>query len=807
METFLQDLRYSLRGLRKNPGFALTAALVLALGIGANTAIFSVVYSVLLKPLAYRDPGRLAVALHEGSLPVSPADFLDYRREVRAFDQMAAAQVWGVNLTGGDRAESVHGMQVTANLPAMLGVEPQFGRVFRPEEDQPGAGQLVVMSHGLWQRRFGADPRIVGQTVKLNGAPFTVIGVMPAEFHFAPFWATNAELWTPLTLDRRANDRGGRSLRVFARLRHGVSWAEAQAQMDAVARRLAEQYPATNAKLGITVLPLQEKVTRTIRPTLLALLGAVAFVLLIACANVANLMLTRAMARRKETAVRLALGAGRLRLARQSIVESLCVAAIGGIVGVMFARWGLYAMLAILPQGGLPRRNELAMNAAALAFAVLITLITGLLAGIAPVLEAGAADLNSGLKEGGRSSTEGGSRKRARSALVAAEVALALVLLAGAGLTLRTLAQLNAVDAGFDPMNVLTFQVSTEGSRHAAPEMRALLYAQVAERLAALPGVESVGAINHLPLGGDIWTLPYKVEGAPALPAGEELGAVYRVIRAGYFATMRQRVVQGRDFSERDDERASSVVIVNEALARRRWPGADPLGKRISMSEPFGAPVWMTVVGVAKNARQADWTGNFSDEAYLPYAQHSKAFGLSYLTFVARTARKPETFFNAARELVAGVDREAPVSEVATIEHVIADTLWRSRTAAALLAMFAAVALALAAVGIYGVVSYAVRRRTQEIGIRMALGASRRDVVGLALAEGMQPVWIGVALGLALSFALTRFLSTLLYQVTATDPYTFGAVTLALIGVAALAHVLPARRASRVDPLTALRHE
>jgi predicted permease len=800
METLWQDLRYTARTLLKNPGFTALAVLVLALGIGANTGIFSVVNSILLKPLPYRDPDRLVVALHSGQFPVSPADYLDYKRQVPAFEQLAAAQAWGGALSGAEKTEVLSGLQVTANLMPMLGVAPKLGRWFTPGEDQAGARRVILLSDGLWQRRFGADPQTVGRSITLDGVDYIVVGVMPPGFHFAPFWQTQAEMWTPLPLAARIDDRGGRSLRLFARLKPGISIREAQAGMDTVASRLAQAYPRTNAKLGISVLSLHEKVVGPIRTTLWVLLGTVAFVLLIACANVSNLMLTRAIARKKEMALRLAVGASRFRLIRQLLTESIFLAGLGGAAGFLLARWGLALLVAILPAAGLPRQQEIGIDFSVFAFTLLVSLMTGIVFGLAPAVQISRADLNENLKSAGRGATKSGSQRRTQALLVVAEVSLALVLLAGAGLMIKTMYRLNEVDAGFNPRNLLTFDVSTAGTRHNG----LALFQRVTEQISALPAVESVGAINHLPIGGDIWTYGYTIDGRPAPPPGQSFGAAYRVVRTGYFRTMQLPLALGREFTERDNEHSPAVVIINEAMARRQWPGEDPVGKRIALGEQA---ILLSIAGVVKNARQSDWTSEPGDEVYLPYLQHPNSFGLKRLTFVVRTKTSPESLVGAVQMEVGKIDKSLPVSRFMTMEQVIADKLWRSRLVTVLLGIFGAIALALAAVGIYAVISYSVRQRTQEIGIRMALGAESADVLRLALVESLKPVCVGVGIGLAIAVAVSRLMVTLLYRVSANDPYTFSVVTVVLMAAAIFAAYVPARRATKVDPLVALRHE
>jgi predicted permease len=808
MKMFRLDLRYSLRIFRKNPSYTAITILLLALGIGANTAIFSVANSVLLRPLPYADPERLVVTLHGGDAPVSPADYLDYKKSVRAFEQMGAAQMWGGSLTGGDRPEQIPGVQVTANMMSVLGVAPVIGRTFTPEEEHAGNSNVLLLSYALWQGRFGGDSGVVGKRVSLDRVPYTVIGVMPRGFQFAPFWATRAQMWSPLVLDNRLNDRGGRSLRVFARLREGVSVAEAQAEMDAFARHLAESYPQTNAKLGISVVPLREKVVRSIRPTLLVLLGTVGFVLLIACATVGNLMLARAVARRKEMALRLAVGAGASDLIRMILTEVLVLAASGGIVGILLGHWAVGLAIETLPPGSIPRLADLGFDGTTMLFAGAVTLVTAALAGLLPSMQALRANLNADLKGANRGSDEGGTRGRTRSVLIGAEVALSLVLLAGAGLMMRTMLALQAVDAGFNFRHLLTMQIAISGTDYNQNGRRSTLFGDVRNRLAQMPGVQSVSAINHLPIGGDLWNLEYTIEGRPKPAPGDETSAIYRVAMRGYFHTMQIGLIQGRDFDERDNERAPLVAVINEAMAKRQWPGESPVGKIIHYGitgEEQTLP--RTVIGVVRNARQNDWTSPLRDEIYLPYDQRPDSMGLSYLTFVLRTHRDPNGMADAARKYIGAFNKNLPVSELTSMDRVVANELWRQRLATAVIGAFAGVAVLLAAVGIYGVISYSMRYRIREIAIRMALGAESSDLVGLALREGMKPVFVGTFAGLICALALTRYMMTLLYGVTAADPLTFACIVAALLAVCLSANLIPALRTTRVDPLVALRQD
>ncbi|HEY3742601.1 MAG TPA: ABC transporter permease [Bryobacteraceae bacterium] len=812
MKTWHLDLTHSLRSLLKNPGYAGIAILLFALGIGANTAIFSVADAVLLRPLPYADPDRLVVTLHDRNAPVSPADYHDYQKSVQAFEKMGAAQMWGATLTADDRREQIPGLQVTASLMDLLGVPPMLGRTFSEENEHEGHSHVLLLSHGLWKSRFGADPGIVGRTVVLDRISYTVTGVMPASFRFAPFWATRAQMWAPLDLDKRVGDRDGRSLRVFARLKPGVNVKQAQAEMDAVAAHLAEQYPQTNAKLGISVIPLHEKVVTAVRPTLLVLLGTVGFVLLIACATVGNLMLARSVGRRKEMALRLAVGAQRSDLVRLTLVEALVLAFLGAAGGILLGSWAIDLLAAMLPPGSVPRQAELGFDRTALLFGAAVSIASAMLAGILPSIQAMRANLNSDLKDGGRGTSQGSRRMRSQSALVAAEVALSLLLLAGAGLMMRTMVALSQVDGGFDPHHLLTMQISVSGTDYDQPGKRENLFRQVRDHLAALPEVEAVSAVNHLPIGGDMWRLGYRIEGRPAPPPGENWGAVYRVMMPGYLGTMRIHLIEGRDFTEFDNRTSMAVAIINETLAKRHWPGESAIGKVIHYgisAEDQKAP--RTIVGVVRDVRQGDWIAPLDNEIYVPYLQNPDSMGLSYLTFALRTRTMTATADAAAAERIVREVRtfakSLPISEVARMDRIIADELWRQRLAAILMGAFALVALLLAAAGIYGVISHSMRQRAQEIGIRMALGARTGDVIGLALWEGMKPVLSGMTLGLLGALMLTRFLATLLYGVEAHDTTAFAGAVVLLITVCAAANLIPAVRATRVDPVIALRQD
>jgi len=811
MGTFIQDVRYGVRMLLNKPGFALIATITLALGIGATTAIFSIVHAVLLRSLPYAAPDRLVVVLHNRGNPVAPADFIAWREQNRVFDHLTAAELWGPNLTGRDRPEQLQGVRATGSLFAMLNVQPLVGRAFQASDDQPGAAPVVVLSHRLWQRRFGGDAGVVGQTLTLNGEGHTVIGVMPAGFEFPLFWATKAELWAPLPLANRA-DSHAQSLRIFGRLKPGVTGQQAQAEMDGIAARLARDWPDTNTGLSAFATPLHTKIVGDVRLMLLVLLFATGFVLLIACANVANLLLARASSRQKEVAVRLAMGATHWRLARQLLTENLLLAALGGGLGLLLAAWGTGLFAAVLPENILPRQQTIGISGAVLGFTTLVSLLTAIVFGLMPTLQASRTDLNASLKEGGRQSASGASAQGWRNLLVVAEVAMALVLLIGAGLLLKSFAALREVDPGFKPENVLTMRISVAGTKQAAEANRAAFFTEMIERVKALPGVESASTINHLPLAGDTWRRDFHVEGRLAAPAGGRPNALYRVARPDYFGTMGIALLAGRDFTPRDTLQTPNVVVVNETLARRYWPGEEAVGKRFKFWRLESDTPWMTVVGVARDTKQREWIEEASNEVYLAFSQspnylRNPGAPFSYQTLVVRTATDPSMLAAAIRNAVWALEPNAPISEVAMMEQVIADETWQPRISMFLIVSFAMIALVLAAVGIYGVLSYAVTERTQEIGIRLALGASGGDVLKLLVGQGMKLAAAGVGIGLMASLALARLLKTLLYGVSATDPLTFAMVALLLAFVALVACWIPARRASKVDPMVALRYE
>jgi putative ABC transport system permease protein len=805
VEHLAQDLRYGARALARTPGFTLLAMLTLALGIGANTAIFSVVNAVLLNPLAYRDPDRLVTLLHYGNAPVAAANYIDWRDQSHSFDAMAAAEFWTPNLTGTDTPESIPGLHVTPNLFPLLGIAPLMGRTFPPAGDDAVPAPEVVLSYRLWQRRFGGDPNVLGRPMLLDGSSYTIVGVMPADFHFAPFWATRAELWVPMSFGDRIHNRGGNSLRVFARLKQGATLASARAEIATITGLLERQFPGTNR--GVAVTPLKENVVGKVETPLLIVLCGVGFVLLIACANVAHMLLARTADRQREIAVRTALGAGRGRVMAQFLTENLLLAGMGAAGGLLLAYWGVRALVALSP-ADIPRVGTVAVNSRAILFLLAVTAVTVALFGLAPAIQSNAANLSAALKEGGRGGSDGVARNRVRGFLVASEFALAFVLLVGAGLMIRTFAALEAVNPGFDPHHVLSMVVSVAGSREAAEGPRELFYRQLLERVPGVPGVEAVGAINHLPLAGDLWEWDFQIEGRPKPRPGESPGTVYRIVMPGYFETMRLPILHGRAIAAADDSRAPGVVMINEAAAKRYWPGEDPIGQRITIEKG----IWVTIVGVCANARQYDWATEPEPEAYLAGLQDRFFLGgpdshVSYITLVIRTAGNPADMAPAVKQTVWSTDRNLPISQVLTMDQAVADATAQPRFLMLLLAIFAAVALLLAAVGIYGVMSYVIARRTHEIGIRISLGATRGNVLRMVLRQGMMQALAGSAVGVGAALVLTRLMSRMLYGVRPADPLTFAAVPLVL-GAAALAAIcVPARRATRIEPTVALRQE
>jgi predicted permease len=801
------DLRFAARVLLKNPGFTAVAVVALALGIGANSAIFSVVNTVLLRPLPYKNPERVVMVFEDNSKlgyprdTPAPANYIDWRDQNKVFGAMAAMAEVSLNLTGEGEPERLDGHRVSATLFPVLGVDPQLGRWFSAEEDQPGQNRVVILSHALWQRRFAGDPGVVGKTITLNGAGFQVVGVMPASFQFP---SHEDQFWMPIAFtQQQAARRGSHYLDVVARLKDGVTLEQARAEMTTIAGRLQQQYPQSNTDVGATVVPLQEQLVGNIKPALLVLLGAVGFVLLVACANVANLLLARAAARQKEIATRIALGASRARLIRQFLTESVLLASLGGMVGLLLSVWGVRVLKAFIPDT-ISQAKEISIDVKVLVFTLLVSLLTGLFFGLAPALQATKFNLNETLKDGGRDSAASSRGNRVRAALVVAEVAISLVLLVGAGLLINSFMRLRSVDPGFRPENLLTMSVVLTPLKYPDMAHRSAFYTEMLRRVEAVPGVRSATVASQIPLTqqGDSSGLLF--EGRPDPPAGQMNLAAIRVVAPLYFQTMNIRLLRGRAFTDQDRADSPNVGVISETMAHRYWPGEDPLNKRFSFGKPESDADMVTVVGIVNDVRQFGLDKDVKPQVYMSY-QQMDGFLPRYL--IVSTSVEPRSVASSVRGAVWEVDRDQPVSDISMMEDVLSESLARQRFSTILLGVFGAVALMLAAVGIYGVMSYSVAQRTREIGIRMALGARPQDVLKLAVGQGLKLVLIGVAIGAVAALALTRVMASLLYGVSPTDPVTFVTISLVLVGVALLASFVPARRATKVDPLIALRAE
>ncbi len=802
MQTLWQDMRYSLRMLMKNPGFAFVAVFTLALGIGANTTIFSFVNGILLRPLPYPEPERLALlqetALKRGvtAMGVSYPNTLDWREQNRVFTDVATYQGSNFSLTGVGEPEQLRGTRVSHGLFEILRVAPLLGRTFTAEEDRPEQDGVVILGHGLWQSRFGSNPQIIGQQITLSNRPRTIIGVMPPGFKFPEI----AELWVPLALTTKLWTRTDHGLGSVARLKDGVSFEQAQTELNAIARRIEEQNPITNEGLGVSVSSMHKALSGDYREALLILLGVVGCVLLVACANVANLLLARASARQKEAALRAALGASRWRIMRQLLTESLLLGAAGGVLGLALAVWGLKLLLAAIPIK-LPFWMNFNLDPRVLIFTLGVSLLTGLVFGVVPALQASQTDLNEVLKEGGRGA---GAvvRHRSRSLLVVVEVALSLVLLVGAGLMMQSFLRLQHVSAGLNPTGVLTASVALPGAKYDR-ERRSAFFQQLMERIRAVPGVEAAGATSTLPLSGGGWGRSLTVEGFPVLSVGQAPMIQHNVITPGYFRALGIPLLMGRDFSETDAQDAPKVTIIDESLAREYWPQQSPLGKRVRFGPPEDNEPWHTVVGVVGTVRHERLDAETRKSVYLAHRQ----IPVNGMALAVRATANPASLAGAVRGQVKELDPDLPVTKVLTMEEVIAQSVWQPRLYTILFGVFAAVALLLAAVGIYGVMAYTVTTRTHEIGVRVALGAQTRDVLRLIIGQGMRLALVGVALGLVGAFALTRLMKNLLFEVKATDPLTFAALATLLALIALAACWIPARRAAKVDPMVALRYE
>jgi predicted permease len=800
-----QDFRYGFRTLRKNPAFTAIAMLALALGIGANTAMFSVVNGVLLRPLSYPDPDRLLMVF-DSQTSVAYPDFLDWRRESQFFTDMGTFRSGDFNFTGAGQPEQVSGEYVSASLFPVLGVAPFLGRGFLPEEDRQGAACAVMLSYGFWKGRFGADPNILGKALTLNAASCAVVGVLPADFRFRERAQVYVpiEQWNSVELRTREEHPG---LQVIGRLKRGATIETAQADLASICNGLARIYPKTNAGHGAKVVRMKDAMVGYIRPTLMLLVGAVGFVLIIACANVANLLLARSTARKREFAIRAALGADRGRVVRQLLTESVLLSLGGATIGLLLARWGTRLVLAAAP-GSLPRSGEIGIDPYVLLFTLVVSVVTGALFGLAPAFHGANANPQEFLKEGARGA--GGGHHRAEGVFVAVEIGLAVILLAGAGLMIESLWRLWQVDPGFNTHNVLTAKVALSPKVMASPQGIRLAYQQLLERVAAIPGAQSAAIASVVPLSENDSEIPFWPGTGPQPAQDRMTSAMFYIVTPDYASVMQIPLRRGRFFTDRDTIVSPPVVVIDDVLARRIFPGQDPVGRQMSIMV-LGPVQVVGVVGHVKHwGLDSDDTANIREQIYFPFLQVPDKFlseAVAGLTLLLRTGPEPLNLVSAVRAQVAGPTQDQPIYAVRTMEQIISRSLAERRFTMLLLIIFAATALLLAAVGIYGVMSYAVTRRTHELGIRAALGASHGEIVGLVVRQGMRLAAIGMAAGLVAALALTRFLAGLLYGVRPADPATLAAVTLLLGGIALLACYIPARRAAAVDAVVALRCE
>jgi putative ABC transport system permease protein len=796
MATLLQDLRYALRVMRKNPGFTAAAVMTLALGIGINTAMFSILNQVLLRPLPFPAPEQLVQIWETNSArgalqgPVSPYNLVDWRSQSHTLDQIAAYDYTSFALTGRPVPERMGGVRVTANFFDAIKVSPFMGRAFLPQEDEPGKAGVVIVSYGTWKRRFASDPEIIGKAITLNGDPFTVIGVLPQGFSFP-----DTEIWTTPAFNLKNQSRSSHFLFAFGRMKPGITLQQAQTEITAIAQRLGQEYPQTNRTLGVRLVSLHEQIVGNVKPALLVLWGAVVLVLLIACANVAGLLLARTVSRQKEIAIRAALGGSRSRLMRQFLTESVLLALIGGGLGLLVTQWAGHFVVLLSSAHAVPRFRDIRIDGLMLAFTAGASVITGIVFGIVPAFSAVRSELNLSARESGWHSRKS-RRFRLRRLLVSSELALALVLLVGAGLLTKTLWRLQHVDPGFNPAGVLTMRLAVPDGKY-DPNQKILLYSKVIEHLSALPGIESVGITNDLPFAGSRTDSSFEIENHPV--HSEDLHADYRTVSSGFFETMRIRLVKGRLFTDHDNQDAPGAAIINEAFVKNYLPDVDPLGLRLKSHDKI-----FEVVGVVANVKHNDLAGVNSPELYLPYSQ----VNLQAWTFIAvRSHLQLQSLIQPIRREITGIVPELPVNEVRTMEDRLSSSIAPESFSSLLLGIFAALAIILAMIGIYGVIAYTVAQRTHEIGIRMALGAPRSSVLRMVLWQGVGIAVLGLGQGIAAALLATRMLSSMLFGVNAKDPAVFLGVAISLFVAVVCASYIPARRATKVEPIVALRYE
>jgi putative ABC transport system permease protein len=811
MERFFQNVRYALRNLRKRPVFSVIVVFTLALGIGANTAIFSVVDAVLLAPLPYSDPDKLVVLWAKNEKqnltqqPVSYPNIVDLREASHVFERLSVVRGELFSLTDRDEPERVTGVRVSTNILTLLGVTPALGRNFLPEEEQPAKASVALLSHGLWQRRYAGDPRLLGQAIIIDGKSYTVIGILPAWLKQPGMTLVNLsdpDVWIPVVPAASEQNRNFANMRIVARLKMGVTRAQAQSEVDTLGARLEKQYPDSNTNLRFGVVGLREQLTGRVSKALWILLGVVGCVLLIACANVANLLLARAASRQSEIAVRNALGATRPQLIRELLTECMVLSLTGGLLGLLLAYLGVTVMTS-LSSGGIPRADEIGISREVLLFTMLLSLLTGLAFGIVPALQSSRSQLTEDLKEAKKGASGSVRHRRSLNALVVIEIALALVLVAGAGLMMRSFRSVLGIDPGFDPHNVLTFSAALPLATYKDQQQHVQFFERALAKIRALPGVEAAAGTFRVPIAG-FATAIFSVQGKP-VPTGQAPIADYRAITVGYFRAIGIRLLKGREFTERDSADAPDAVIVNEELARRSWPGEDPIGKRLQVGTELTR--WRQVVGVVGNARLSGLEAKVDPAIYVPFPQNSWPNALRNSFIVLRATTDPQSLIPAIRRELRSVDPTFPITQIRTMDEIVGDSLSQRRFNTALLALFAFVAVALAAVGIYGVMSYAVSQRTREMGIRMALGAEQSDITKLVTSNGARLAALGIAIGVVAAAISSRLMSSLLFGITATDPMTFVFTALLLAAVTLLASYIPSRRAARTDPIAALRYD